>query len=115
MEFLGFVAILFAGLVLISAVTNLLRDPDLIRALSDYSPWIAAYSEGLFWIATAVLSIGLGSIILKIKQNDVETGRNSMEVGGHVVVAALQAVLVILVVVSVSYLAGIVWIAAVET
>ena len=112
MEFIGFITILLSGSLVIGAITNSIKEPSVVQAVSEYSPWIADNIEALSWVAFGVLAFILLMIPLKLKKHEMETGANGMETVGIGIVGGLQGLTVVLGVLSVSYLAGIGWLAA---
>lgn len=105
MEILGFMAIMLCNAILVQTVVMLLRDPVLVNILSSYAPLISSNAEALTYTAAIILTVGLAYFPLKIKLQGADAGDSKMLTIGQVTLATLC-------VLSVSYLAGIIFIAA---
>ena len=112
MEFIGFVVILVVGSAVINMLLEAIKEPELINAIGEYSPWLASNSEIISVAAFIVLTIIVLMIPIKLKRREVETGTNGMEVIGMGVSFWFEGVIICLGILATGYIAGIGFLAA---
>lgn len=108
-QFLGLVMILGAGAFAIRVLNDAMREESFINFLSQYSPWLSSNAISLSYISAVLLMLLLLMIppMLMKEANSGETDK--MELLGA---AGFYLIVGVLGIVSVSYLAGMGWIAA---
>lgn len=88
-EFIGFAAIFGAAAGLMLLIQQALSMPEVVQALTQFSPWVGANSRALSWVTVGIVFLTTLAIPPILMLNDANDGGTRLGTLGFAVCAAL--------------------------